>query len=240
MKSSVSWRVVKNTSHVDVEVIFTKVLMTICSVFAAIGYVLIGNGLYDEAIKHFSLLLQVCFMWPNLLQTVTLAGSWMSSNQEYFLFMFCAFDAGWSRAGQCHLRQRYSIWKEKSTGEWWVASFQFHIFSCGFMFFFFDIFLFFIAFIRSLKILLDFISLYFQGCLFEFQWQQQFQVNTEWLSVTFSESQIQSARTLRLWKCALQKKKRKSRVAVYVCLAFCGYVPSLAFLSFFLFWLTLF
>lgn len=26
---------------------------------AAIGYVLIGNGLYDEAIKHFSLLLQV-------------------------------------------------------------------------------------------------------------------------------------------------------------------------------------
>lgn len=30
------------------------------SVIAAIGYVLIGNGLYDEAIKHFSLLLQVC------------------------------------------------------------------------------------------------------------------------------------------------------------------------------------
>lgn len=29
------------------------------SVMAAIGYVLIGNGLYDEAIKHFSLLLQV-------------------------------------------------------------------------------------------------------------------------------------------------------------------------------------
>lgn len=26
---------------------------------SAIGYVLIGNGLYDEAIKHFSLLLQV-------------------------------------------------------------------------------------------------------------------------------------------------------------------------------------
>lgn len=30
---------------------------------AAIGYVLIGNGLYDEAIKHFSLLLQV---WVDL------------------------------------------------------------------------------------------------------------------------------------------------------------------------------
>lgn len=34
-------------------------LLIICSVIAAIGYVLIGNGLYDEAIKHFSLLLQV-------------------------------------------------------------------------------------------------------------------------------------------------------------------------------------
>uniref|UniRef100_A0A8D3E9C8 Tetratricopeptide repeat domain 13 n=1 Tax=Scophthalmus maximus TaxID=52904 RepID=A0A8D3E9C8_SCOMX len=30
----------------------------VCSLVAAIGYVLIGNGLYDEAIKHFSLLLQ--------------------------------------------------------------------------------------------------------------------------------------------------------------------------------------
>uniref|UniRef100_A0A8D2ZRI8 Tetratricopeptide repeat domain 13 n=1 Tax=Scophthalmus maximus TaxID=52904 RepID=A0A8D2ZRI8_SCOMX len=31
----------------------------VCSLVAAIGYVLIGNGLYDEAIKHFSLLLQI-------------------------------------------------------------------------------------------------------------------------------------------------------------------------------------
>lgn len=33
-----------------------------CFVLPAIGYVLIGNGLYDEAIKHFSLILQVCLM----------------------------------------------------------------------------------------------------------------------------------------------------------------------------------
>lgn len=39
---------------------FSYVIM-ICSVIAAIGYVLIGNGLYEEAIKHFSLLLQVRF-----------------------------------------------------------------------------------------------------------------------------------------------------------------------------------
>ena len=45
---------------------FTDVFWFFCWVMlcvlvvAAIGYVLIGNGLYDEAIKHFSLLLQVC------------------------------------------------------------------------------------------------------------------------------------------------------------------------------------
>lgn len=38
----------------------SQLIIIICSVIAAIGYVLIGNGLYDEAIKHFSLLLQVC------------------------------------------------------------------------------------------------------------------------------------------------------------------------------------
>lgn len=38
-----------------------KIFTMICFASAAIGYVLIGNGLYDEAIKHFSLLLQVCY-----------------------------------------------------------------------------------------------------------------------------------------------------------------------------------
>lgn len=48
--------------------LFSELAMIIFSVIAAIGYVLIGNGLYDEAIKHFSLLLQVClnpFKLPN-------------------------------------------------------------------------------------------------------------------------------------------------------------------------------
>lgn len=40
---------------------FFVMLFVIISVVAAIGYVLIGNGLYDESIKHFSLLLQVSF-----------------------------------------------------------------------------------------------------------------------------------------------------------------------------------
>lgn len=31
------------------------------AVFSAIGYVLVGNSLFDEAIKHFSLLLQVTY-----------------------------------------------------------------------------------------------------------------------------------------------------------------------------------
>lgn len=39
---------------------FCKLLVMLMSVLiSAIGYVLIGNGLYDEAVKHFSLLLQV-------------------------------------------------------------------------------------------------------------------------------------------------------------------------------------
>ena len=42
--------------------IFFVMLFIIISVVAAIGYVLIGNGLYDESIKHFSLLLQVSLL----------------------------------------------------------------------------------------------------------------------------------------------------------------------------------
>lgn len=36
-----------------------RVILFYFFIFSAIGYVLIGNGLYDEAIKHFSVLLQV-------------------------------------------------------------------------------------------------------------------------------------------------------------------------------------
>lgn len=219
---------------------FTKVLITICSVIAAIGYVLIGNGLYDEAIKHFSLLLQVCFLLPNLLQTVTHAGSWMSSNQEYFLFMFCAFDAGWSRAGQCHLRQRYSIWKEKSTGEWWVASFQFHISPVVLCFSFWYFPFFFYCFHLLLENLVKFYKTVFSGMPL-------------WISVTaavsgkhrmtqrdiqwVANSICQDSAVMEV--CPPEEKKEKVGWQFMCVLAFCGYVPSLGFLFFF-FWLTLF
>lgn len=59
MKNLVSVNVILNVTYKPNSCLNTTFLIILWSVVAAIGYVLIGNGLYDEAIKHFSLLLQV-------------------------------------------------------------------------------------------------------------------------------------------------------------------------------------
>lgn len=76
---------------------------------AAIGYVLIGNGLFDEAIKHFSLLLQVRIGYLSHWTPFKLA--WTCS------WKVCVGDAGGPRAGQRHLRARDGLREKKSTGE---------------------------------------------------------------------------------------------------------------------------
>lgn len=60
MKSLVSQHVVQMLLKHLIDAAKIQLFIITFSVIAAIGYVLIGNGLYDEAIKHFSLLLQVC------------------------------------------------------------------------------------------------------------------------------------------------------------------------------------
>lgn len=60
MKSLVSQHVVQVLLKHLIDAAKIQLFIITFSVIAAIGYVLIGNGLYDEAIKHFSLLLQVC------------------------------------------------------------------------------------------------------------------------------------------------------------------------------------
>lgn len=53
--------------------LFFDVLLS-CSFFLAIAYVLIGNGLYDEAIRQFSTMLQVSFLFGLFKQNIALKG----------------------------------------------------------------------------------------------------------------------------------------------------------------------
>lgn len=88
-----AWRLNENFIYfwTDLHVFDASSIIT-PSVSAAIGYVLIGNGLYDEAIKHFSLLLQVCVC---VCATFTLSTSlfylcW--SHESFALIHFVCFD----------------------------------------------------------------------------------------------------------------------------------------------------
>lgn len=76
----------------------------------AIGYVLIGNGLYDEAIKHFSLLLQVRLSYIYIYGERGLI-------DPNALLKVGVCDAGGPRAGQRHLRARDSLREEEPAGE---------------------------------------------------------------------------------------------------------------------------
>lgn len=51
---------------VKMDINFFFCFIYICDFFVAIAYVLIGNGLYDEAIRHFSTMLQVSFLFGPL------------------------------------------------------------------------------------------------------------------------------------------------------------------------------
>lgn len=81
-KNLVSWEIVLNTD-LGLFCPFPPLIVVICTVIAAIGYVLIGNGLYDEAIKHFSLLLQVC------LHSFKLLNQLFCRCLYFYLFKYC-------------------------------------------------------------------------------------------------------------------------------------------------------
>lgn len=113
----------------QINMILPFFFIIICSVVAAIGYVLIGNGLYDEAIKHFSLLLQVCLrlqkqifslstFYLDLIGQRRIKTSFLCVLVKNMLLTCCVFDTGWPGAGQRHLWARDSLWEKKSTGEW--------------------------------------------------------------------------------------------------------------------------
>lgn len=130
MKSLVSQHVVQMLFKHLIDAAKMQLFIVTFSVIAAIGYVLIGNGLYDEAIKHFSLLLQVCVcihvtQYGSAKITFQLTfercRNSFEAKQNTFLcvfWTFVLFDTGWPRAGQCHLRERDSLWEEKSAGKW--------------------------------------------------------------------------------------------------------------------------